>query len=76
MNPLESSPALRRATYALCWFLGLALGGAQVGYASVDGGAPTALTVALSVYAFVASAIGYQAHTNTAVDRGDVGEDH
>ena len=54
MNPLADYPAARRVAYYVSFLAGLILGGIQVGYASADAGQPTWLTVALSVFAFVA----------------------
>ena len=65
MNPLESNPTLRRNIYTTFWVLGLGLGATQVGFASADSGQPTWLTVALAVYAFLGTGVGYTAQQNT-----------
>ncbi len=64
MNPLADYPAVRRIAYYATFVIGLTLGGVQVGYASADAGQPTWLTVALSVFAFVASGLGLTAAQN------------
>ena len=59
MNPLADHPALRKAVYSVFWLVGLVLGALQVGF-DFD------WTVqALSVYAFLGAAVGYQAQANT-----------
>ena len=68
MNPLADYPAARRIAYYVTFLVGLGLGAAQVGFASADAGQPTWLTVALSVFAFLASGIGYTAAQNTNVE--------
>lgn len=65
MNPLQQNPRLRARVYNAFWLLGLALGGTQVGFASADAGQPTWLTVALAVYAFLGTGVGYTAAQNT-----------
>lgn len=57
--------AYRRRVYAGFAFVGLCLGGTQVGYAAAEQGQPTWLTVALAVYSFAAGAVGYAAASNT-----------
>lgn len=66
MNPLTTLPARwRRGVYATYAWVGLALGATQVGFAAVPAEAPTALTVALSVFAFVGGVFGFAAKANT-----------
>lgn len=60
-------PKARVAIYYIAFFLGLALGATQVGYAAADLAQPTWLTVALAVFAFVASGLGLTAASNTPV---------
>lgn len=62
------SPKARAVVYTVFAFLGLGLGGTQVGYAAAEAGQPTWLTVALAVYAFLGSAFGYTAVTHTPKD--------
>lgn len=69
MNPLTTIPAAqRRYVYAVYAWLGLVLGGTQVGYASAAVDQPVWLTVALGVFAFVGTAIGVTAVSNTPRD--------
>lgn len=65
MNPLEDRPDVRAKVYTGFWVTGLALGATQVGFASADAGQPTWLTVALAVYAFLGTGVGYTASRNT-----------
>lgn len=58
-------PQTRATLYAAFAVTGLLLGAIQVGYAAADSGQPTALTVALAVYAFVGGALGFTAQANT-----------
>lgn len=70
MNPLATiPPAARKTVYAVYATLGLALGAVQVGYSAAEAGQPTWLTVALAVFAFVGTAIGATAATNTPTAR-------
>lgn len=66
-NPLYQllPAAWRKPLYAVFAFIGLVLGGTQVGYASADLGQPTWLTVTLAVYAFVGAGFGFTASANT-----------
>lgn len=62
---------VRGPIYALYALLGIAVGATQVGYSAADLSQPTWLTVALAVYAFLGTAIGYTAAANTTdVRRG------
>lgn len=62
---------VRGPIYAVYALLGLALGATQVGFASANAGQPVWLTVALAVFAFVGTGIGYTAASNTpTVDPG------
>ena len=56
---------IRAHIYAAFAFLGIALGGVQVGYAAAELGQPVWLTVALAVYGFVGGALGLTARANT-----------
>ena len=68
MNPLSNNPAARKIVYTLFWLVGLALGAVQVAYAAGDAGQPDWLTVALAVYAFLGTGVGYTASANTSTD--------
>lgn len=66
MNPLTNiSPRVRSALYLASFLVGIGLGATQVGYQSADAGFPVWLKVALSVYAFLAGALGLTAAANT-----------
>lgn len=56
---------IRGPIYAAFSVLGLGLGATQVGYSAADAGQPTWLTVALAVFAFLGTAVGYTAASNT-----------
>jgi hypothetical protein len=56
---------VRGPIYAAYAILGLVLGATQVGFASANAGQPVWLTVALAVFAFVGTGIGYTAASNT-----------
>lgn len=65
-NPLTYvNDKTRLSIYAAFSVIGLGVGGAQVGYASIEAAQPDWLTVALAVYAFVGGAIGFTAATHT-----------
>ena len=68
MNPLSNNPALRKTVYTAFWLVGLALGATQVAFASTSAGQPDWLTVALAVYAFLGTGVGYTASANTSTD--------
>lgn len=69
-------PHVRSSLYLASALVGLGLGAAQVGYQAAEAGFPTWLKVALSVYAFLAGALGLTAASNTPsyqdVVEGDV----
>lgn len=71
MNPLSSSPSLRKKVYTGLWSVGLALTGAQVWVAATDAGQPTWLTGALAVFPAVASYVGYTAGQNVNESKED-----
>lgn len=56
---------VRGPIYAMYALLGLALGATQVGFSAANAGQPVWLTVALAVFAFVGTGIGYTAASNT-----------
>lgn len=61
------TPTIRRVIYAVYAIVGLVLGAVQVGVTAVpDGAQPAWLTVALAVYAFVGTGLGFTASANTA----------
>lgn len=59
----------RRTIYSAYAVLGLALGATQVGFSAADAGQPVWLTVALAVFAFVGTALGFTAAQNTGAKR-------
>lgn len=65
-NPLHDAltPATRQKLYVTYGVVGLGLGATQVGYAAADAGQPTALTVALAVFAFIGTGLGFTAASN------------
>lgn len=66
MSPLTNiPPAVRNTLYLVSALVGLGLGATQVGYQAAEAGFPTWLKVALSVYAFLAGALGLTAAANT-----------
>jgi hypothetical protein len=68
MNPALIPARIRTRLYAGFGVMGLGLGATQVGYAAAGAGQPTWLTVALAVFAFVGTGIGYTAASNTPRD--------
>lgn len=65
MNPLANIPPKVRAYLYLASFLvGIALSATQVGYQAAEAGFPVWLKVTLSVYAFIAGALGLTAAAN------------
>ena len=65
MTTLALPPKVRVYVYAILGALSLAVGAAQVGYASVNQPNPDWLTVALAVVPFLAAGLGYTAATHT-----------
>lgn len=64
---------VRRVLYVTFAVVGLALGATQVGYGAAEAGQPTWLTVALAVYAFVGTGLGFTASANTPARPGGEG---
>lgn len=62
---LAVPPKARRYVYGIVGAVSLAVGSAQVGYASLGLEAPDWLTVALAVVPFVAAGVNYTAVTHT-----------
>lgn len=60
------TPSTRAVVYRLYAVVGLLLGATQVGFSSADVGQPTALTVALAVFAFIGTGLGFTASANTS----------
>lgn len=67
LNPLSENPALRKRIYAAFWVVGLVLGALQVAFASTGNEADW-LVGALATYAFLGTAVGFQAQANTSGD--------
>lgn len=67
-NPLVGvlTPQIRQTLYVIMAVLGLALGAVQIAYGAGDWGQPVWLTVSLSVYAFLGTALGTTAASNIA----------
>ena len=66
MNPLTNlSPNVRATVYSLYALVGVVLGATQVGFQASENGFPVWLKVTLSVYAFVGTAVGLTAVSNT-----------
>lgn len=59
------SPQTRKIVYAVFAVVGLLLGSLQVWFATVEGTQPDALTGALAVFAFLGTALGSTAASNT-----------
>lgn len=57
--------AWRKPIYAAYALAGAIIGAVQVGYLSAEAGQPVWLTVALAVYGFIGTAIGFTASANT-----------
>ena len=55
----------RKPIYAAYALAGAIIGAIQVGYLSAEAGQPLWLTVALAVYGFIGTAIGFTASANT-----------
>ncbi|RUQ23524.1 hypothetical protein [Kocuria sp. HSID16901] len=65
-NFVEAIPAnVRKTIYLVYGFLGVAIGAIQVGYSSAGYEPPVWLIVTLAVYAFLGTAFGFTAFTNT-----------
>lgn len=58
------SPRARRVLYLTYGLVGVILGAIQVGFSSAELSQPTAVTVALAVYAFLGSSFGITAYSN------------
>lgn len=70
MNPLTNLPPnVRAAIYSGYALLGVILGAVQVGFQTSENGFPVWLKVTLSVYAFVGTAVGLTAVSNTPTGR-------
>lgn len=59
------TPKVRKPVYAVYAIIGLILGATQVGFSAAEAGQPVWLTVALAVFAFVGTALGFTAASNT-----------
>lgn len=57
--------AFRKPLYGAFAVIGLTIGAFQIGIASVSGAEPEWLTIAVNVFPFVATAIGFTAASNT-----------
>lgn len=66
---LDTYPGVRWWVYVVFALIGLALGGTQVGYAAADAGQPTWLTVALAVFGFLGTAVGFTAASKVPTTR-------
>ena len=62
------TPKARKPIYAVYAIIGLILGATQVGFSAAEAGQPVWLTVALAVFAFVGTALGFTAASNTHPD--------
>lgn len=62
------TPEVRKPIYAIYAILGVLLGATQVAYAAAEAGQPVWLTVALAVFAFVGTALGFTAAANTPTE--------
>ena len=63
------TPEVRKPIYAIYALLGLVIGATQVAYSAAEAGQPTWLTVTLAVFAFVGTALGFTAASNTPTGR-------
>ena len=61
----------RKVTYTAYALIGLILGAVQVGFSAAELGQPVWLTVALAVFAFVGTALGFTAAGNVNDDPDD-----
>lgn len=57
--------ALRKKVYAGYAVTGVGIGATQVGFVAAGADQPTALTVALAIYAYLGIALGFTAASNT-----------
>lgn len=72
-NPLSYVGDRSRLTiYLILAIIGLTLGAAQVGYASIEAAQPDWLTIALAVYAFLGGGLGFTAATHTGPGETDL----
>lgn len=69
------TPEVRKPIYAIYAILGLVIGATQVAYSAAEAGQPTWLTVTLAVFAFVGTALGFTAASNTPTTGRHVAED-
>ena len=60
----------RKITYTAYALVGLVLGAVQVGFSAAEAGQPVWLTVALAVFAFIGTALGFTAAGNVNEDSG------
>lgn len=58
----------RKITYTAYALIGLVLGAVQVGFAAAEAGQPVWLNVALAVFAFVGTALGFTARANVPAE--------
>ena len=68
------TPKIRKPLYAIYAVIGLVLGGTQVGFSAAELGQPVWLTVALAVFAFVGTALGFTASANTNQETDGFGD--
>lgn len=67
MNLLTKiDPAVRQGLYLIYALIGVSFGAIQVGLQAAEAGFPVWLKVALSVYAFLGTALGLTAASNIA----------
>lgn len=73
MNITHYIPAAwRKPIYAVFAVAGVVLGAIQVGIAATDAGNPEWLNIALAVFPFVATAVGFTAAANTTKPQDEV----
>lgn len=58
----------RRYIYSAYAVIGLALGATQVGFSAAEAGQPVWLVVAMAVFAFIGTALGFTAAQNTGAE--------
>ena len=61
--------ATRKIVYTVYSVIGLGLGAFQAGFGALDNGSPGWMKVSLSVYAFLGTAVGATAASNTHTSR-------